>query len=48
MPDLRTILVVDDDAPMREMLLSLLQDEGYRVRAHTVLAQALRRTGRET
>jgi DNA-binding NtrC family response regulator len=33
MPDVRTILVVDDDAPMREMLLSLLQDERYRVRA---------------
>ena len=30
MPELRTVLVVDDDAPMREMLISLLDEHGLK------------------
>ncbi len=41
------ILVVDDDAAMREMLASLFRDRGYQVREACSAAEALERAGDE-
>ena len=42
MSDERTVLVVDDDAAMREMLASLLEDEGVRCTAAANVDEALK------
>jgi DNA-binding NtrC family response regulator len=43
MTEPRTILIVDDDAAMREMLVSLLEAESYRVEAAASVDHALER-----
>jgi DNA-binding NtrC family response regulator len=42
----RTLLVVDDDAAMRQMLVSLFQESGYQVREAASAADALEQVGR--
>lgn len=44
----RSVLVVEDDSTMREVLCELLRDEGYRTRAASTMAQARKRLAEET
>jgi DNA-binding NtrC family response regulator len=46
MTDAHTVLVVDDDAPMREMIVSLLEDEGIHAEAAGSASEALERLGK--
>ena len=46
MANARTLLVVDDDAAMRQMLASLFQESGYQVREAASAADALEQVGR--
>jgi DNA-binding NtrC family response regulator len=46
MSDAHTVLVVDDDAPMREMIVSLLEDEGIHAEAAGSASEALERLGK--
>jgi DNA-binding NtrC family response regulator len=46
MTKLRTLLVVDDDAAMRQMLASLFQEHGYAVREAASADDALDQVGR--